>query len=73
MNKHRDTWSFLRAAAEPPTLLTEDIKVSLEFEFETSDGKKRRQECLCHNRAGKQKRPGKCQGAVINADIIPQG
>src|SRR5271155_555744 len=33
VNRHRDTRSFLRAAAERPTLLREGMEVSLEFEF----------------------------------------
>ena len=50
---------FLPAAAKRPALLREDIKVSLEFEFGISDGKKRRQECLRHNRAENRNAPAR--------------
>ncbi len=33
VNEHKDTRSFLRAAAERPTALREDIEVSLELSF----------------------------------------
>ena len=55
VNEHRDTRSFLLAAAERPTAVREDIKVSLELSFGiVPDGKRKSRQDAGGT---KQKRP----------------